>query len=451
MDELIFSSPQEENWPEGFLQAPAILLVDDEVKILNTLRRLLRPLGYNVLAATSGEDALMTLEHEPIDLVISDMRMPNMDGAQLLSTVKKRWPDICRILLTGYADMASTINVINQAEIYRYIAKPWDDSEILEIIKGALKLRGLEKERLALQHLVQEKNKELEALNDSLEQKVEARTHELADANKELTRVHERVKNSFFMSIKIFSNLIEMRNGSFFKGYVRRIAELAGEIAKYKKLSKAIVQDIVLAGLLSDIGKIGFPDALMTKPLSQFSEEEFELFKKCPVKAAAALIALEDLHNVTLYICCQYERYDGTGFPNHLSGADIPEGAAILAVASDYYAAQLGLRVPNKLTLEEARNWIIEGKGSSYRPDVIEAFIEVTKNHHSILTKLTGIDVLSDALTPGMILDKDIITPEGMILIGAGGLLDKTLIQKIQEFEQMENTVLSIRIRTVNP
>ncbi|HLO95881.1 MAG TPA: response regulator, partial [Burkholderiaceae bacterium] len=104
-----------------------VLCVDDEPAILSSLRRLLRPKGYKVLLAEGGQAGLAMLAQEPVDLVVSDMRMPEMDGAQFLEQVRMRWPEVIRILLTGYADVSSTIAAINRGEIHRYISKPWDD------------------------------------------------------------------------------------------------------------------------------------------------------------------------------------------------------------------------------------------------------------------------------------------------------------------------------------
>ncbi|MES2115687.1 MAG: response regulator, partial [Pseudomonadota bacterium] len=104
-----------------------VLFVDDEPNILSALRRLFRPRGYRVLTAESGAEGLEVLEREPVDLVISDMRMPEMDGARFLAQVRQRWPGVLRLLLTGYSDIQSIQDAINCGEIYRYITKPWDD------------------------------------------------------------------------------------------------------------------------------------------------------------------------------------------------------------------------------------------------------------------------------------------------------------------------------------
>ncbi|QKQ27199.1 response regulator [Candidatus Reidiella endopervernicosa] len=112
------------------LQSATLLFVDDEPNIVSSLRRLFRPLGYKILTANNGEEGLAVLEQNSVYLVISDMRMPVMDGATFLAKAAERWPDTMRILLTGYADMESTISAINQGKIYKYFSKPWEDNDI---------------------------------------------------------------------------------------------------------------------------------------------------------------------------------------------------------------------------------------------------------------------------------------------------------------------------------
>ena len=125
---------------------PTLLFVDDEENILNALRRLFHPLNYRILTAGSGAEALALLEHEPVDLVISDMRMPQMDGVQLLEQVRAKWPNIPRILLTGYADIDSTIAAINRGEISRYITKPWESNDIMLVVQQVLEHKAMEEQ-----------------------------------------------------------------------------------------------------------------------------------------------------------------------------------------------------------------------------------------------------------------------------------------------------------------
>lgn len=115
-----------------------ILCVDDEPNILSALRRTLTSFGYTVLAAKSGQEGLKILQDNPVQLVISDMRMPGMDGVSFLEYVSVRWPDTIRVLLTGYSSLESTIDAVNRGHVYCYIAKPWDDDDLQVTVTQAL-------------------------------------------------------------------------------------------------------------------------------------------------------------------------------------------------------------------------------------------------------------------------------------------------------------------------
>ncbi len=126
-----------------------LLLVDDEANILSSLKRLFRPFGYRILTAESGAQGLEILAQESVDLVVSDMRMPQMNGAQFLQKVSEKWPETVRIMLTDYAEIATAIVAINQGQIYRYVSKPWEDSDIVLVVNHALQQKVLARGRLA--------------------------------------------------------------------------------------------------------------------------------------------------------------------------------------------------------------------------------------------------------------------------------------------------------------
>ncbi|MFT5923642.1 MAG: response regulator RpfG family c-di-GMP phosphodiesterase [Paraglaciecola sp.] len=120
-----------------------VLCVDDELDIIHAMKRLLRKQNYNLLFASSGKKALELMQQNDVHLIISDMKMPAMSGLELLEKVAVYYPDSYRILLTGYADMESTVSAINKGEILKYIQKPWDNDELISSIE-----EGLEKVRL---------------------------------------------------------------------------------------------------------------------------------------------------------------------------------------------------------------------------------------------------------------------------------------------------------------
>ena len=141
-----------------------IMIVDDDPHVLSSLERLLLRDNYQVFKADNAYEALTQLEKEPVDLIISDLRMPDMSGLELLTQVKARFPDIIRIILTGYAEIESIISAINQGEVYRFLTKPWNDFEIRFAIKQALERRDLELENKKLTHTVCKQSETLKAL-----------------------------------------------------------------------------------------------------------------------------------------------------------------------------------------------------------------------------------------------------------------------------------------------
>ena len=272
------------------------------------------PLGLEIMA------------RETIDLVVSDMRMPEMNGAQFLQKVNEQWPDTIRILLTGYAEIGATIDAINKGHIYRYISKPWEDNDIVLAIKQALHQKQLEKANQGLEELTRKQNEELKDLNANLEQKVKARTEEVRQTMGFLEVAHEKLKKGFITSIRVFSNLIEMREGVM-AGHSHRVAELSRAIAQQMGMAEAEVQDVFLAALLHDVGKIGLPDYLLEKPFANLTNEERLEVIKHPVKGQTALMALEQLQGAAKLIRSHHEHFDGLGFPDKLHGLEIPLGA----------------------------------------------------------------------------------------------------------------------------
>ncbi len=425
--------------------APAtILCVDDEPNILSALRRLLRPKGYKVLVAESGKAGLELLQTEHVDLIISDMRMPEMDGAQFLEFVRAQWPETVRILLTGYADVSSIIEAINRGEIYRYITKPWDDNDIVLVVRHALERRLLEQEKKRLEHLTQQQNDELKALNANLEAKVAERTVALKVAN-------EQLKGSFITSIKVFSNLIEMRGGNL-AGHSRRVADLARKIALQLKLENKLVQDAFVSGLLCEIGKVGFADDLLAMPISVMTPVQLDEFRKHVVRAEQLLMPLQDLRGAAANVGGQLERYDGGGFPARLSQDDIPVGAQILAVAADYDNLQIGTMAQRKVTAEDAKILIIQSSGKRYSPRVVDAFAQVLRDAEGPKEVKVGVlECASHELEVGMVLARDLITPSGLLMLSVNHVLDDRLIQKILDFERTGGLKLVLQIRSNRP
>lgn len=432
--------------PEVSLNLQArILCVDDEPNILASLRRLFRSQGYQVVTAESGMEGLRLLESEPFDIVISDMRMPEMDGARFLEHVRGRWPETLRLLLTGYADIQSILAAINRGEIYRYITKPWDDNDILLIVRHALERKALEQEKQRLEALTQHQNEELKALNAGLEAKVEQRTAALKKAHDELVAFNDKLKKNFLTSIKVFSNLIEMR-GENLSGHSRRVAELARRIAVRMELDARETQEVFVAGLLHNIGKIGFSDELLALPVSLMNGDQLSLYRKYPMRGEQLLMPLEDLRSAAAIVRAHQERFDGEGFPDRISGFNIPVGARILALASDYDNLQIGTFAQRRLRPDEAAAMVIQGRGKRYDPSVVNVFEDITSGRAGRET-VQEEPVSTASLRPGMVIARDLVTRDGFLLLSADHVLNERLIQQLVDFEVSSRTPLTVYVR----
>ncbi len=187
--------------------APVILFVDDEENILKSLTRLFIDEDYEIHTAISGREGLDLINNglRPA-VIISDQRMPEMNGAEFLHRVRKLLPDSIRLVLTGYADIKSAVEAINQGGIYRYILKPWDDEELKNTIGEAVQLVALKAENKRLNSELINKNIQLEQINEHLEEKVRQRTAELESKVREL-KGRDRVQR-FLMTIHPLEELL---------------------------------------------------------------------------------------------------------------------------------------------------------------------------------------------------------------------------------------------------
>lgn len=410
--------------------APAVLCVDDEPNILSALKRALRTGGWRVLTAASGAEALQMLATAPVDLVISDMRMPEMDGAALLEQVHARWPDTSRILLTGHADTSAAVAAINRGRIFRYLTKPWDDGELHSTVRQGLQIQELERERRRLEALTARQNAELREANETLEQRVQERTAAL--------------KRSYLTGIKVFSGLIEMRGGRL-AGHGRRVADLARKLAQAMGCPDDDVQQVFVAGLLHDIGLIGLPDALLVKPVAKYSAEEAAQFQRHAELGEQALMPLEEMQPVAALIRAHHERFDGQGFPDARSRPSIALGARILAVVDAFDELQNGHLVELPMTAQDARTVIRHGRGTQFDPEVVDVFLHITEPERP--RPNPEVQLGAQLLEPAMVLARDLVSPTGVLMLAAGHVLSASLIQRIREFDQRVGGKLVVHVK----
>jgi len=427
----------------------SILFVDDEKNILSSLKRLFRSEGYEIHIGNSGQEGLELLESNNIDVVVSDMRMPNMDGAEFLKIVSNNWPSTIRILLTGYADISSTIAAVNEGNIYKYISKPWEDNDLKITIKNALKSKKIEKERDRLLTITRTQNDKLKELNENLEQIVEKRTFQLKLTLDKITESNLVLKNNFLETVKVFTNVIDLREGNV-KGHSKNVAEDAKLIALGLGMNDDEAQQVLLAGLLHDIGKVVLPDLIISRPYRSLSNEEKEKFSKHSEVGQNMLKSLDSFREISEYVRSHHELYNGSGYPDGLKGGQIPLGGRILCVVNEFWSLQQGTLLSQKHSLTQALEYISRHKGDRYDPKVVNLLLKnygkgplidkESKNYRTVPVKTFD-------LRPGMKIDSEIRTRDGIVLLKGGNRLDVSAIKKMKNYEKESGEKLNIVVR----
>ncbi|OPB33443.1 HD domain-containing phosphohydrolase [Pseudomonas fluorescens] len=420
----------------------AVLLVDDEESILNSLRRLLRSQPYEVVLATSGAQALEIMATRPIDLVMSDARMPGMDGATLLAEVHRLYPATSRILLTGYADLTTIIKAINDGQIHRYISKPWNDEELQLVLQQTLEHQRLER-------LARDQTEQLKLLNATLEKRVAARTAELQQTADMLDLAYDELKRSYVTGTEVFSLLANLRLPKD-KQTNRALIELIRVYCAAQSMDEASTRDLTMAAALYNIGKLSWTDSMMVAPSDKLHSTDRGLYREYPGQSESLLMTLEPMKDAARIIRHHQERWDGTGFPDHLKGDTIPPGSRLLKLAVDFIELQKGLILERHLNSDEALLYIRKYAGRLYDPALVEDFVQACATFLSDVTlgDPTVKVLTTRELEAGMVLARNLNADNGMLLLNAGKVLNLPLVDKLIAFEAMEGAKYSVFIKT---
>ncbi len=419
-------------------QQPAhILLVDDERSILSSLRRMLRPCGYKLHLANSGAEALTVLEQQPIDLIMSDMRMPEMSGAELLKQCLQTYPDVPRILLTGYSDLASAVSAVNEGQIFRYVNKPWIDDELKQVIAEAVDHRMLKRDRDRLIALTAEQNKKLQGMNEELEARVKERTAKVIESANMLREANASLERSYSASVTVFGSLLAAR-AKVSRDEVRAMVEEAQTVGEALGMTPSELEQLSTACLLCDLGKLTLPDTLTNSAYMTLAAADKPLYETHPVEADAALMALEPLEQAAKMIRAHRERLDGRGYPDKLSGDDIPLGARILAVVKDFSSLVRGQLLQDRLSAEEAKEFLLHNKNVRYDPAVVDLYVKHLASGKSAHGNADELKLTMENLRPGMVLTRDLVNGNGTMILSEGQALTAGLVAKLQRL--YENT-----------
>jgi putative nucleotidyltransferase with HDIG domain len=416
-------------------QSGQLLLVDDERTILLAITKMLRPQGYIIHTANSGAEGLKILEQESIDLVISDMRMPAMDGAAFLADVSERWPDVVCMLMTAYTEIELTAKAINKGRIFAYFSKPLDRGKLRDGVEQGLAFRKKTLEVRRTSDAAVEENQRLKDANSQLEAAVAERTEKLDQTRKFLEMAYFQIKQAYFQTVNMFAQIVE-RGEHLRSGHGQRVAELAVSIARQLGMNEEVIRHLHTAGLLHDAGKIGFPERIRNKLIQDLTPQEVRLMRTHPVEGAALLMSLEPLYPVADLIRSHHENYDGSGYPDGLKGDRIPIGSRILCVCDSYDSLLNGYVNGRSLSAKDALGNMQKRIGSDFDPIILDLLIKAVRSDEEHQLDQDGVPIVSSALEPGMRIARTLFTSRKVPLIVADVQLTAQLIEKLKAYEQ---------------
>lgn len=325
------------------------MIADDEPRLRQVLCKLMRADGFECEEAASGAEALLALEAHPASLLLSDLRMPQMDGFELLRRVKEQHPDTAVVVITAVADVDMAVRTLSSGAT-DYITKPFHLDEVRARVS-----RALEKRQLRLE------NREHQV---RLEERVQLQAR--------------RIEQLFMAAIQSLVDALEVKD-PYTRGHSERVSWNSGVLARAMGLDDAKVQQVELGGHVHDIGKIGVRESVLNKP-DRLTEEEYSHIMTHPMVGWRILDPLMGEAPLALGIVrSHHERFDGQGIPDGLAGDDIPLEARIAAVADafDAMTSTRSYRPGSRLTVPDAVAELKCQRGRQFDPRVLDVALEL--------------------------------------------------------------------------
>lgn len=378
-----------------------ILLVDDDKYLLASMNLVLQQ-KFQVTTAESGEEGVAQIKtNGPFAIVISDRQMPGMDGIEFLSQVRQLAPDTVRLMLTGNVELEHAVRVVNEGNIFRFLLKPCDKDDLIR------------------------------AADDAVAQ------HRLVVAEKEL------LTQTLNGSIKLLTDILSMIDAKSFHR-TQQLRALAAELAS--KLPLADSWEFNVASMLSPIGNVTLPpetvvNARAGKALSKTEQQLVNNLPEISARLLSNIPRLEPVAKITLY---QRKHFDGAGFPaDAVKGEQIPAEARLLKILNDMLELQAGGKSRAHALAELA------ARPAYYDPQLLQSVREaIGTSADTFVAPPQKLSVSVNELKVGMILESNVTTADGMLILSSGHPINQTVLEKIQNFHLIYGIQEPISIKT---
>jgi len=340
-------------------EAKRVLIVDDEAVIRDLFANALRRQGYEVDAVATAREALRQAQGGGYAAVVSDIRLPGMDGLTLCAHIRTTSPEVPIILVTGYADLATARQAVRFG-VFDYLEKPVDPAELALVVARACECSAVSVATKDSQH--------------ELERRIEAEEYELAETLHRTEAALEELERTHSASSRILAGASEVDH-EFSGRHLQRTSAYAELLAKALGRPDDFVLELARSSPLHDLGKLRVPGHLLSRP-GKLSPEEMDLIKLHTIEGEDMLADIPGLEMARVIARSHHEWFDGEGYPDRKQGEAIPLEARLVAVVDCFDALCSDRPHRPGLPVEQAFELIASGAGSHFSPPVAEAFRE---------------------------------------------------------------------------
>ena len=334
-------------------KAEKVLIVDDEPIIRDILSKVVSSEGYSWGIASNGQEAIDRLLSSDYQIVLTDVRMPTVDGLQLLKHVGSNHPTIAVIMITAMNDARSAVDAMSMGA-YDYVTKPFNIFELRSKIG-----RAAERRKLILE------NKEYQSF---LEERVHQQTADIKEAL-------ERIEIAYSHTLEALISALDAREHETLR-HSKRVSEYTLLVARSLGIPRTELVDIARGSLLHDIGKIGISDNILLKP-AKLTEDEWTEIRKHPEIGHSIINKIDFLAGAAEMVLQHHERFDGTGYPQKLKGDQILFPARIFALVDTFDAMTSDRPYRKALTYQDARKEISHCCGTQFDPEIVKCFLDI--------------------------------------------------------------------------
>jgi putative nucleotidyltransferase with HDIG domain len=330
-----------------------ILIVDEEPQVRQMIGATLEQQKYEVVLATSGQQALDALDATLFDLVLTDIIMQDINGIVLLERIHSCFPSLPVVIVTAIHDISVAIDAMRRGA-YDYLLKPFERDQLLGTVQRALSHRKVLEESQNYQQ--------------NLEQMVRARTEMLRHAMEDL-------EHSYDITLEALGDALDLKDSET-EGHSKRVTAYTIALARAMGIPPQQIKIIARGAFLHDIGKMAIPDDILRKP-ARLTGPEQEIMREHCTRGYHMLRKIPFLASAAEIVFCHQEHYDGSGYPSGLHGDQIPIGARIFSIADTLDAITSNRPYRKAQTFDQAREEILRCSGTQFDPAVVEVFLKM--------------------------------------------------------------------------